>query len=672
MVSRSQIERAERAVRARERSGTSRSGLQRPRLPNIVEFVSSDQYLGRLALYPRQLLLLKLIFLAFESLSDDDYRVINRWAAGFTMPDEPGRVPRYEGTEGVVPDVIDRMRRLRAEGRLWFRDVVLVIGRRGGKGHLGAICAAYLLYWYITQGDLYLDVDVRKTIDVIVFAGNKTQAIDNLWSDVVNLIMSAPCFAPYRVEPTRDTLCLCSHLQTADGRRPSRRQAKFRVVAAETTERSVRGKTVAAAFLDEMAHMVAAGANRPASEIWGAATPALAQCGEDGKYAFAFQPSSPASMTGQFFANYQAALQFNPATGEAVHYDTLMVQLPSWAMYEDYALTQAGDLEMSPGGPTFVPLSAPIIALDARLRREREADPENFDTEYGARWRVSQDHYLPVDDVEAVFRPYGGELLTLRRRGVPAFEYHAHADAASTNANFAVAVGHAEPSDDDGLPHIFFDYLHHWSPDQFADRKINYNQVQRELRELLDDFQFITDFTFDQYNDRLLIENLQDHAEQHGRPVRTQVYEQTATKSRNLEAWELLKRAVLAGRIHAPPYELARLELMFLRRTGDRIEHQPFGPVTTDDIAVAMANVVWRILTDKRYAQRLSAITPHFSQRGGFDVPVPRDGFSTMALAPEDDLARRFSRAGRPRSSFGHAAQPSRRRGSRGGGRPRR
>jgi hypothetical protein len=121
--------------------------LPRPRFPDVVEFVSSDEYLGRLKLYPRQLLLLKLLFLAVDLLTAYDYRVLAKWAAGFALVHGTDGTAGFQGSRGITPDILDRIERCRNERRLWFRDVVVVIGRRGSKGYLAAIATAYILFW---------------------------------------------------------------------------------------------------------------------------------------------------------------------------------------------------------------------------------------------------------------------------------------------------------------------------------------------------------------------------------------------------------------------------------------------------------------------------------------------------------------------------------------------
>lgn len=119
-------------------------------IPNIIDFVTGKNYLNQPNLYPRQALLLKLICLSPELLSAYDHRVLEQWGAGFTAVGEPG-ARRYAGTEGLPPDVLQRMELRHEEGRRWFGEVVLVLGRRAGKGYLTALVAAYVLWCFYSH-----------------------------------------------------------------------------------------------------------------------------------------------------------------------------------------------------------------------------------------------------------------------------------------------------------------------------------------------------------------------------------------------------------------------------------------------------------------------------------------------------------------------------------------
>jgi len=121
-------------------------------LPNIMDFVTSPQFLDRPLLYPRQATLLKIIMLEVELLTPYDLGVIADWESGFRLVDREAD-QGYEGARGLAPGTVERMRACRAEGRSWFREVVLVLGRRAGKGYLSSLVTTYLLWRLLALGD---------------------------------------------------------------------------------------------------------------------------------------------------------------------------------------------------------------------------------------------------------------------------------------------------------------------------------------------------------------------------------------------------------------------------------------------------------------------------------------------------------------------------------------
>jgi hypothetical protein len=158
-------------------------------VPDPIMFSISHEYLDRPNIYPRQSTLLKVIFLRVDLMTDYDFEVIKEWTDSF----------RNTGNNGIQVDIYQRIEMLRAEGRKWFREVLLVMGRRGGKGHISAQAMAYVLWNYMAKGDPqdFYGVDRSKRLTALIFAGKREQAKANLWKDLVNVITEAPCFTRY-------------------------------------------------------------------------------------------------------------------------------------------------------------------------------------------------------------------------------------------------------------------------------------------------------------------------------------------------------------------------------------------------------------------------------------------------------------------------------------------
>jgi hypothetical protein len=634
-------------------------GTTRPADPDIVTFATSPEFLG-LRLYPLQLLILKVIFLAVELLTERDVEELARWMNGFALPDDEKAPLRYEGRHGTQPDLLDRMRRCRDDGRLWFREVVAVIGRRGSKGLLCSISVAYVLYRCLTQEDMHakFGIDPRKRLSVTVFAATKRQAMDNQFRDIVELIRSAPCFEPYRCAPTSDRLLLFTHEQIADGRRPDTRDAAYEVVAAESTPNAVRGRACIAIVMDEAAHIVATGANRSAEELAKAAKPALATFGNR---SFVWLGSSPWQMTGELHDDFLCGLEVHADTHVAVHYDVAVFQLASWMPYEGYELTQSGDLPMSPGGAFYPPIERALLAAnDEQLMRARTANPESFEVEFGAQWAAATDAYLLLDDIEPMFGPYNGELLRMQSSGAGLnVAYYAHADPAVTNDRYAFVIAHLDRDREIGDPHVIFDLIHTWSAAEFPLGRIDYDEVEDALCAIVDQFPMLVELTFDQHNSEHTAQMLAKHVGRANRPVRTDVFVRPETHATNWEDFELFKKMLLMRRLHAPQHSLARDELLFLRRRGDRVDHQSTGPVQSKDIVDAMVAVTARILgPDPTIHQQLAESELHGAIPGG--LPVRGPNYTVDSLPDDHPLVQQLRRTmavprftpGAPRGRF--------------------
>ncbi len=566
-----------------------------PEVPDIAEFALSDAYMGD-RLYPRQLLLLKLMFCAEHLLTDYDREVLAEWTAGFEPVIRSDGTVAFVGCCGVQPDVLDRMRWCREHGRGWMREVVAVIGRRGGKGHVGALAAAYIIWHLLATGDPqeHFGLPTGKQLQVFVFAGKHNQAKINQFADIANALERAACFAPYLMRRGTDTLYLRSPAQVAAGvSDPSR--AAIIIRAAESTPLSGRGPAAPLQLFDEMAHMTAAGSNRSAEEMYSAAVPASAQFGTS---AFIYQASSPWQQQGQFFHNYQRGLALDADTGSAIDPDVLVVQLPSWDLYRDWERTGGQGLPAWPDGPLLPVQTGSLFDEGTVGAAQRRADPVNFDVEYSALWATSASAYLRPADVDAVFAPWQGQRLTMRGSGATGHDYVAHGDPSRVNDNFALVIAHPETEPETGQRHVVVDLIHVWRPSDYPNHTIDYRQVTQDIKDLLIAFP-LHSFTLDQFNSAGLLDELHHFVRtDHRLQRRPTVSVRHATAPSNLATAESFKTAVLRRLVHAPQHELAESELRNLEERNGRVDHPSRGPVQTSDIADCLMAVTSQLLGD--------------------------------------------------------------------------
>jgi hypothetical protein len=577
-------------------------GLQ---IPDPITFVLGPQWLAQRRLYPRQATLLKVIFLRDDLFTDYDNAVIDEWDRNFERT----------GNNGISPGIRQRIEINKRNRRKWFREILLVMGRRGGKGHVCALAMAYVLWHYMAKGDPqeYYGISPSKKLECLIFAGKKEQARKNLWGDLVSTIIDGPCFGPYTSRPLGESLSVFAPADKLKMAARARRgidigfdQATFQIYPKEATLMAGRGGASFMLGFDEMAHVVAAGSNRSAEEIYSTSTPSLDQFQKD---AFIVEPSSPWQQTGQFYKNYEQATRIEEGTNEPTYPNMMMVQLTSWDIYKDwekaheidaFPLDFEGDLGeyLDNPIPKFPKLDRAFQEYDEDMKKLQDSNPDTFRVERLSQWAATQNAYLDSDKIAEMWDD------TLRNHTTGSLNkfYKAHADPSTSNANFGFAVAHLEDHPTKpGIKVCVFDYIHHWDPADFPEHTIDYVKVVDELWQVIKSFP-VDEFTTDQFASGPIRSMLMDKVNREGHTMykRPQIFEVTATSSLNWKKAENFKTALNQGWIKGPYNEQADKELRFLRlvatATTMRVDKQDTGPVTTKDVADAIFECVHALL----------------------------------------------------------------------------
>lgn len=644
-------------------------------VPDPITFAVGEQWCDRPQLYPRQATLFKVIFLREDLFTEYDYQVVAEWEQEFV-----------ERGKGVCPQVLERMRWLRALGYSWFREVLLVMGRRAGKGYICALAMAYVIWCYLAKGDPqeHYGIDRSKQLATFIFAVKKDSAIKNLWGDLNSIIIDAPCFADFISKPLGTSLTVHA---PADYQKAMRRlergvdstkdSATFLIEPKESSPTAGRGPAGCIIGFDEMAHVVKSVAKSDAADMYAGATPALDQFGTDG---FIVAPSSPWDMTGKFYELCVNALEIDEETEEPVYKNKLMLQLESWAIYYDWERWE--ELDLLPAGflgdldeyvdaplPRFKQLRGAIQTYDDQMRLEERANPDTFNVERKASWATALDAYMNRTKVEEVFKPWearlpenGPPVLTQQRKGLMTFTYKAHGDPAEVNCTFGFSMAHVEP-DPDGQPHVVFDMIKHWDPADYPDHFLDYEEILDWIY-----VQAVVPFlpvevTFDQWNSIASVRGLRKLIRDGGGLTRrVEAYEKHATAENNWTRYEQLKAAINLGRVHAPmdteSCEQAQRELLFVQKgPGRKVIPPTTGPVRTKDTADCMMEVTSYLIGDQIDQYVREGLR---SQRVGGAMRSP--GAPLGSGRDEDVFARMGSRGG-PRGgpAIGSPARPRRR-----------
>ena len=399
-----------------------------PQLPDPISFVIGEAWLDRPNLYPRQATLLKIIFLRDDLFTEYDHQVIAEWIAEFhaTNPNAGPDNKFQAKTNGIQPDIYERIAWLKERGYRWFKEVLMAVGRRGSKGYVCSLAMAYVLWAYLARGDPqdFYGIDRDKQLAVMIFAGKKEQAKANLWGDLYNAIVGSNCYAPYISEPQGESITIFAPhdeqrmIKLAErGIRSTKDLASFGVYPKESTLLAGRGPAACILGFDEAAHVKNAGTSREFGDVYKSAGPALDQFGKD---AFIVIPSSTWEMTGKFYELWEQSLEQEPDdTGEltGVYPNKLMIQLASWDPYKDWEAAQ--DLELFPAGfegdlgeyagrelPRLQAMKGAIQIYDDDMAREERANPDTFGVERrcldpATRVLTADLTWKPIGDVES-------------------------------------------------------------------------------------------------------------------------------------------------------------------------------------------------------------------------------------------------------------------------------
>jgi hypothetical protein len=614
---------------------TFRNGIRRVKpWDSIIDFATHRSFCGK-KLYPRQRTLLKLIKLETENFSDYDRAVIKEWTDNFV-----GHRP-----EGCQPDVLDRIDHLKARGYQHFPHVELVLGRRGSKGITGGVLGAERLAFMHSLGDWqsHYDMDPGSDGYLTVVATNMTQAMRFQFNDIRRTVERCAYLQPHISTSKEGFLSLRTAADRARlaemklAKTPIEREiATLRAIAMSSNSASGRGGASFAMYFDEFAHMIqGTGGKQSSEEVYAAYMPSLDSFHED---AFAFIPSSPYTMVGQFYDLYLQGTALMPVYEErtglrevreatarelgvedaeealktySANPEMLVVQLPSWALYKDWEISHTMDVQNRPlrlgsrKGPAFKgAIQLPPEQSD-RMRLLERANPEKFKVERRGQFASVIDAYLDPAKVDALFVPPSWRREPMGPQDYGRFDrtYIAHADPGRTNANFAFAVAHTEaaPPDERGevWPHVIIDYLKVWNPEDYEDHTIDYVEVGTDLHDVLRRFPSMEKLSFDQWNSAGFIAQLR---QAYSPAIR--IVEEPFSEKVNVKRAEMFKSAINLGWVHSyrdsfykgNEGSLLEMELKFLTEKNGKVVKQDFGPVTTKDLADCVMTITTTLL----------------------------------------------------------------------------
>jgi hypothetical protein len=637
---------------------------------DVVSFAT--QILG-LRLYPIQRTILRMIFLDLDRMTAFDRRTIERWRTSF---DPKGYAI------GVPADIWDRIDTLRAEGWFHFREVMLLIGRRGGKNLLAKVVAGYLLYRLIRMDCPQERLGIERDKDLVLFAcaTNLEQARHVGFRDLATLVSETPWFEQWLVSVGSEEIVLRTPADERRQRQAGREGAvgarigSIRIRATSTNARGTRGPAGVLAWFDEMAHTpVTPSGMGSGDELYNAVVPALDQAK---KLGIVLSTTSPWARTGIAYEIYKQGIAIDEATGRAKVPYILVVQLESWAPFESW-----DDPEATEGAG----LLEPPVVYDQTMAREEARNPQTFAVERRSQWAAVREGFFAPDVVVRLFLPYCpdcGHSFTpgeweraagrcpwcehatvpvtpaFQRAGIPRFAYVGHVDGAERHDAFAVAIAHLETMHEpDGSPvaHVLVDYLHAWSPEDHGGI-LPYDDIMKDLGVVFRRFPGLMRLSADQFGSPGIVSELRKVVKEAGwQRVRVEKYAHTAANNRERE--ETVKEALATNWIHAPRdtlgpdrSSLLEQEMLHLQLHNGRVIKPTTGPVRSDDMWTAFSVVTHQLLRREYRGgirAKLAAAPLMASLPGGYHTgSVPDAGIEpNRALSPARARIAAISRA---------------------------
>ena len=399
---------------------------------SIVDFALHKSFCGK-KLYPRQLTLLKLIYLETEQMTDYDLDVINGWREGFK---------RHRDIMGVPPDIWDRVEYLQDNGYHHFTHVQFVGGRRGSKGIEGSLLGAERLahFYCLDDWQMHYGIDPGTVGDLTVVSTSQATASRRQFADIRRTVEKCAYLRRHIVgnKYTEFSIRTPADERQIDEMRIAkipidREIASLYVCASSTVSSSIRGGAVFMTAYDEMAHMImGTDSTKSGEEIYEALQPSLDQFGKD---QLTYIPSSPYTKIGKFYELYQqgivtldvynereGALEQRSFTEKMLGVDAeaefdasvaepewLVVQLPSWELYTDWEKSHTIPIRKNSThmGPAFKnPVQWPPDGHrpeNTRMKRLERRNPDKFKVERRAQFASVVDAYLDEAMVDAMF-----------------------------------------------------------------------------------------------------------------------------------------------------------------------------------------------------------------------------------------------------------------------------
>jgi hypothetical protein len=299
----------------------------------------------------------------------------------------------------------------------FFRDLVLLLGRRSGKSWLTALISAYEAYKLISIPDPVAHYGIDGDIWIVNMSTTAENAKDIIFKQIKKFIDICPVFEGRIHKSLEDRICLYTDADIALMERNKEAGKKIEhegsvvIASGHSNSRALRGHACSIVVYDEMAFFVSDSKNTDeggAGDAYNAMSRSLSgffRFGE-GRNVVISTPDLPSGFFFNHFINSQKEDR------------SIVFQIPTWD-----------------ADPIGHPMSI--------LKPEFDKDFEKANAEYGAQFRFqASSSYFPRTLVEDAMKRRPNWFK--HDRGPLSFQYYMHIDTAKTTDRWAIMVAHPE------------------------------------------------------------------------------------------------------------------------------------------------------------------------------------------------------------------------------------
>lgn len=510
-----------------------------------------------------------------------------------------------------------------------FQDILLVVGRRGGKSTVIAVAALYSIYKVLLHDNpqKYYGIQEGSVIEVSVAAKTGKQAerapyakIRSICEDAIVKGLPLANFVEDIQASTIFFLTAADRVRKQKlGERNIRRyqnHGTLRVEAYNSNTDSFRGGAVIAAIMDEFAqYQIHKQTGEDAAEyFYDTLVPSVHQFKEDGRV---FILSTPQGKIGKFYDLY---LDVFHSADEDDEIATIGMKMPVWEAWHGISNKNRSKVTLrSLADDKRIPFK-----WDYRGKRTPDGNPEPleealakapaaFKREYAADFEGTEDQWIPEILIYNSVHPERGfrlPKLQVQHQGIMGRTYVAHADPARTHDGFAVAVGHKERDKLLGEV-VIIDLAYRWivRPDvNYRSTGSQYENVIipqganpahikfREIRSWIEKhilMRFdVRLFTMDQWNSQLMIEDLYYFV--HEKERNTAIELLNFDNKLNSKKADNFQQLLLEGRMHGYYHPILEREMANLYK--DKFGRVQALPGEHDDLFDCVSVVAMKAL----------------------------------------------------------------------------